>query len=136
MRKSRLRASIAGLAMALGLSGCTSGECPTIGYIHELTVELGGEAAGVAEVQLCADDICSRAEGADHAGPLGLVSVSGHDQNTWRFDLDKTHDALTVRTLASDGTVISDTLVTPEWVRVNGSVECGGRNEAIVEVEI
>lgn len=137
LRKSRVRmTAAAGLALTLGLSGCTSGVCPAIAYIHELTVELGGEAAGVADVQLCADDFCSPAEGAELAAPLGLVRASSHDEETWRFDLDRTHDALTVRTLAADGTVLSDNLVTPEWLRVNGSVECGGRNEAIVEVSV
>lgn len=137
MRKSRIcTASIAGLVLAMGLSGCTSGACPAIAYIHGLTVELGGEAADAAKVQLCTNEGCAPANDVDQTGSLGLVRVVGQDEDTWRFDLDRAPDALTVRTLAADGTVLSDTLVTPEWVRINGSAQCGGRNEAIVEVEV
>ena len=137
MRKSRIRtASIAGLVLAIGLSGCTSGVCPAIAYIHGLTVELGGETSAAAQVQLCTDEGCAPADDVDQTGSLALVRVVGHDENTWRFNVDRAPDALTVRTLAADGTVLSDTLVTPEWMRVNGSAQCGGRNEAIVEVEV
>lgn len=124
----------AGLAVVLGLSGCTSGVCPAIAYIHELTVELGGETAAAAEVQLCTLDGCAPADDVDQTVPLGFVRVESQDEDTWRFNLDTAPDALTVRVLASDGTVLSDTLVTPDWVRVNGSAQCGGTNEATVEV--
>jgi len=137
MRKSRIRlAKFAGLVLAIGLSGCSSEVCPAIAYIHGLTVELGGETPAAAQVQLCTDEGCAPADDVDQTGSQGLVRVVGHDENTWQFDLDRTFDALTVRTLAADGTVLSDTLVTPEWVRVNGSAQCGGRHEAIVEVEV
>lgn len=129
-------AAVAGLALIVSLSGCTAGVCPAIAYIHELTVELGGETAAVAQVQLCTDDGCAPADDVDQTGPLGLVRVISQDEDTWRFNLDTAPDALTVRTLASDGTVLSDTLVTPEWVRVNGSAQCGGTNEATVEVVV
>ena len=137
MRKLHTRTvGVAGLVLVSGLSGCTSGVCPAVAYIHGLTVELGGNSASAAQVQLCTEDVCAPTDDVDQSGPLGLVRVVGHDESTWRFELDRTLDALTIRTLAPDGTVLSETLVTPAWVRVNGSAECGGRNEAIVEAEV
>lgn len=43
-------------------------------------------------------------------------------------------EQVTVRALAADGTVVSDTEVTPEWVRVGGSEQCSGPGEATVTV--
>lgn len=45
-------------------------------------------------------------------------------------------EQVTVRTLASDGTALSNTKVTPEWVRVGGSEQCGGPGETTVTVTV
>lgn len=69
-------------------------------------------------------------------GPLGLISVTDYDGDTWTFSVDGLPETFTVRSLAADGTVLSDTEVTPEWVRVGGSAQCGGSGEATVTVTV
>ena len=123
----------------VGLTGCTPlpSACPAVGWSNALTVELEGDTSGVSEVQLCTDDGCAPAENIDPTGPLGQISVAGRTGDTWSFSTGMTNlDALTVRTIAADGAVISETEVTPEWVRVGGSEQCGGPGEATVTVQI
>lgn len=137
----RRRASIvtvAGLIAVLGLSGCVSipfGACPAIGWLNTLTVALDGDTAAVDQVQLCTEAGCAPASDVDMTGPLGLITVADHDGDTWTFSVDSLPDTFTVRTLAADGTALSDTEVTPEWVRVGGSAQCGGPHEATVTVQ-
>lgn len=69
-------------------------------------------------------------------GPLGLISVADHDGDNWTFSIDSLPDTFTVRTLAADGTVLSDTEVTPGWERVGGSAQCGGPGEATVAATV
>jgi len=126
---------VAGLVTAIGLTGCVPFACPAIGWINTLTVELNGDTDTVAQVQLCTDAGCAPADDVDMTGPLGLISVADHDGDTWTFSVDGLPDTFTVRTLAADGAVITDTEVTPEWVRVGGSPQCGGPREATVAAQ-
>lgn len=128
--------SVAGLVTAMGLTGCVPFACPAIGWTNTLTVQLDGHTAAVDQVQLCTDAGCAPADGVDTTGPHGLISVADHDGDTWTFSLDSLPDTFTVRTLATDGTVLSDTEVTPAWERVGGSAQCGGPGEATVAATV
>jgi len=130
-------ALVAGATFAL--TGCTSlpSACSAVGWSNSLTVELEGDTSGVSQVQLCTEDGCAPARDIDPSGPLGQISVARQAGGTWSFSTGMTNlDALTVRTIAADGAVISETEVTPEWVRVGGSEQCGGPGKATVRVEI
>ncbi len=126
------------LASAVGLAGCGGGvvsACPAVGYTHALIVTLDGDRAGsVADVQLCTDEGCEPNDDADPAHPGRLVVISSQHDDSWTFTLASRPQQLTVRTLGADGTVLADTDVTPRWVRVGGSAECGGPNRATVTV--
>lgn len=128
--------AVAGLVTAMGLTGCVPFACPAIGWTNTPTVELDGDTATVAQVQLCTDAGCAPADDVDMTGPLGLISVADRDGDTWTFSVDSLPDTFTVRTLAADGTVLSDTEVTPEWERVGGSAQCGGPGEATVAATV
>jgi hypothetical protein len=128
--------AVAGLVAAMGLTGCVPFACPAIGWMNTLTIELDGDAAAVDRVQLCTDDGCAPADDVSMTGPLGLISVTDHDGDTWTFSVDGLPAIFTVRTLAADGTVLSDTEVTPEWERVGGSAQCGGPGEATVAATV
>lgn len=127
--------AVAGLVTAIGLTGCVPFACPAIGWSNTLTVLLDGDASAVDRVQLCTDAGCAPAEDVDLSGPLGLIRVTEHDGDTWTFSVDGLPESFTVRSLAADGTVLSDMEVTPEWVRVGGSARCGGPGEATVTVQ-
>jgi plasmid stability protein len=139
MMSERRRAglvAVAGLVAAMWLTGCAPSACPAIGWSNTLTVQLDGDASAVDQVQLCTDDGCAPAEEFDPSGPLGQVTVEGSDGDSWTFSLGMTRpEQLTVRALAADGTVLSDTQVSPEWVRVGGSEQCGGPGKATVAVQ-
>lgn len=128
--------AVAGLVSVMGLTGCVPFACPAIGWSNTLTVQLDGDASAVDQVQLCTDAGCASDEDVDMTGPLGFVSVEAQDGDSWTFSVGMTRlERFTVRTLAGDGTVLSDTEVTPEWVRVGGSEQCGGPGEATVTVQ-
>lgn len=117
------------------LTGCTPLACPAIGWSNIVTVQLRGDTSSVAQVQLCVDGACGPAEDVDMTGPLGMVSLSDHEGGAWAFHVDMGFPSeFTVRSLAADGSVLSDSEVAPEWVRVGGSAHCGGPAEATVEI--
>lgn len=126
---------VAGLVSLTGLAGCAPFACPAIGWSNTLVAQLDGDTSAVAHVQLCTDDGCAPVEGGDPSGPLGSVQLEAQDAGSWTFSIGMDRpDQVTVRTLAADGTVLSDTEVAPAWVRVGGSEQCGGPGEATVTV--
>ena len=127
--------AVAGLVTVIGLTGCVPFACPAIGWSNTLTVQLDGDTTAVDQVQLCTEEGCAPASDADPSGSLGWITVEDTDGESWTFSLGMSRlEQVTVRTLAADGTVLSDTDVTPEWVRVGGSEQCGGPGEATVTV--
>jgi hypothetical protein len=141
MRQRPLSAVLLLTAIGLTAAGCASVPtpfaCPAIGWVNSLTVELGGETSGVGSVQLCTDDGCAPGDDVDPSGPLGLVTLDEHDGDVWSFSVGMTTpDHITVRVLAADGTVLSETAVEPEWVRVGGDARCGGPSEATVHLSL
>ncbi len=137
-RRRAVGAVAVGLVGSMGLAGCSGviSACPAIGYSHALTVTLDGEQVEtVARVQLCRDGRCEPAQGTDTTNPTPLVAMWHQDDDTRTFTLLSAPAQITVRTLADDGTVLADTDVTPQWVRVGGSARCGGPHEATVTVQ-
>lgn len=128
--------TVSGLVTLMGLTGCVPFACSAIGWSNTLAVQLDGDTSAVDQVQLCTDAGCAPAEDVDMTGPLGFVSVEDQAGDSWTFSVGMMRlERFTVRTLAGDGTVLSDTEVTPEWVRVGGSEQCGGPGEATVTVQ-
>lgn len=124
------------LVTMTGLTGCAPFACPAIGWSNTLTVQLVGDTSAVDQVQRCTDAGCAPAADVDPSGPLGWITVESNDGDSWTFSVGMTSmEQVTVRTLAADGTVLSDTEATPEWVRVGGSAQCGGPSEATVAVQ-
>ena len=126
--------AVAVLVTVMGLTGCVSFACPAIGWTNALTVQLDGDTSAVDQVQLCTDDGCAPVGDEDITGPLGLVTAEKKTDDAWTFAVDGLPDTFTVRTLAADGTMLSDTEVTPEWDRIGGSEQCGGPSEATITV--
>ncbi len=136
--KARRRAglvAVAGLVTVMGLTGCGSVACPAIGWSNTLVVQLAGDSSAVDQVQLCTDEGCAPADTTDSSGTLDWIMVEDNDGDSWTFSLGMSRlEQVTVRALAADGRVLSETEATPEWTRVGGSEQCGGPGEATVTV--
>ncbi len=128
---------VLGLVATLGVTGCTPFACPAIGWTNGLAVELEGDAAAVAGVQLCTDEGCAPTQEPDPAHPLGLITLIEQDGRSWVFSTDMySLDEVTVRLTEADGTVIGETAFAPDWERVGGSARCGGPSVATVTVRV
>lgn len=68
-------------------------------------------------------------------GQLGHVVVTDHDDDAWIFSVDGLPETFTVRSVAADGTVLSEAVVTPDWVRMGGNERCGEPGEDTVTVQ-
>ena len=131
--------------------------CPAIGWLNNVLVELEGDVSAVAEVQGCVDDVCSQVVRPPTTdvpveiitpAPGGTIDETGQkshpprellspymatplDEDSWVINLDMdTPEIVTVRALAADGTVLVEGEFTLDWVRVGGSEQCGGPEEA------
>jgi len=131
-----------GLAPA---TGCTVGACPAIGYVRTLTVNVEGNIAAVSDVKVCNETQCSEPEpSAASPGPLKTVVTElspepqptltyapfyshREDQDTWVFTVGYGDPAkVTVRALASNGTLLAEREQELIWTRVGGTEQCGG----------
>lgn len=131
-------AALSGIAL-LALTGCVGMPfaCPAIGWTNVLTVELVGDTSSIANVQLCTDDGCAPGKDIAADNPLQLVALTDRSGDTWTFATDMlTLEEVTVRTLASDGAILSEDTVRPDWERVGGSEQCGGPAQALVSIPV
>ena len=141
-----MTASCAGKAtMALGgialmiLTGCAPAPvaCPAIGWVNSLTVELTGQTSSVQRVQLCTQEGCAPGRDVDSSSLLSDIAVTDREGDTWTFETQMLSlEEVTIRALASDGSVVSEDSVRPNWKRVGGSEQCGGPSTALVTVTI
>ncbi|QCR20442.1 hypothetical protein C1N71_14150 [Agrococcus sp. SGAir0287] len=147
-------------AMALAATSTASCSaplaCPTVGYSSTLTVELAEPRDDIA-LELCVTEGCSpRARDdlpADEpivvcetldcvtATPTpdeparaddGIWMLEGDGVDGWSVTIMTGGEVVAYRLVASDGVVLDEGEVTPDWERVGGSEQCGGPREAEV----
>lgn len=141
MERRRL-AAVARVLLPMGaLAACAGGPgstsqvvCPAIGWTSSLAVEIEGDSSPVGQVQVCDEEGCWP---DPHAAPMGggLIDIKGAGSD-WSFTFAFAPDPIKVLVTSSTGTVLSETEVDPEWVRVGGSAECGGPHRAVVTVQV
>ena len=140
----RRRSALAGTAAAvtIALGGCSGGHawsqaCSAVGWINHVTVTVHGDSASVTSVEICDGVTCVRGPG-DTAGDLAdLWYYVDRDGSTWNFDLGmSTPDPVTVRAFGVDDALLTEVVISPEWVRVGGSEQCGGPHEGTVDLTI
>lgn len=155
MRKRRISLVAVGLLGAL-LAGCTPNACPAVAWDNTAAVTLVGPTSDVAEVQLCADGVCSERRGSESRTPepLQLSTMTAEDLATftptpesmpvslpplatrstagsWSFSFSMSApQAVTVRALSADGEVLAELDTDLDWDRVGGSAACGGPGRA------
>jgi hypothetical protein len=124
--------------------------CPAIGYVSTITVNVEGDIAGVDEVKVCTAEGCSEPEPVPAPpGPKKTIvpapipepepSLAAPtvipppfhsrrtDPDTWVFRVSSgLPERVTVRALASDDVVLAEQEYDLQWVRVDGSDQCGG----------
>lgn len=103
--------------------------CPAIGYSSVLEVTLDGDTSEVAVLQVRDGEQWQPPYPPDAEVPAIPTS---HDGDTWTFTLFYPPNPIALRALDDDGEVLERTEVDVGWVRVGGSVECGGPMEAEV----
>lgn len=147
--------ALSAAALTLVLSGCAGYACPAVGYIPTLIVEVHGASDKVAAVQLCNDSGCTPSfpagtlvsmptaipalpmTGSISNGPNQAPSVGvEHSGPSWRFSDFIGPQNFTVKLLAADGSVLASTDASPHWLRVGGTEQCGGPQEATVDITI
>ncbi|WP_150951562.1 hypothetical protein [Microbacterium testaceum] len=126
------RGAAVGLAAitALFLSSCSAfgSVCPAIGYSSTLTIETALPSHDLL-LSLCAGADCIPEEGAE--GPF----LSGDAEAGWTasfFSGDT--QVIGYRLTDATGTVLAQGHVEPEWVRVDGTAECGGNTRAALTI--
>ncbi|MFJ4158401.1 hypothetical protein [Microbacterium testaceum] len=126
------RGAAVGLAAitALLLSSCSalSPVCPAIGYSSTLTVETALPSPDLL-LSLCAGADCTPEEGVE--GPF----LSGDAETGWTasFFSGDTR-VIGYRLTDATGAMIAQGHVEPEWVRVDGTAECGGNTRATLTI--
>lgn len=141
----RRRSALAGTAAAvtIALGGCSGGQgyvveaCPAIGWINHVTVTVHGDPASVASLEICDGETCVSGPGDTAADLADLWYYVDRDGSTWNFDLGmSTPDPVTVRAFGADEALLVESTISPEWVRVGGSEQCGGPHEGTVDLTI
>lgn len=137
-RSRHAGASIVALTAAISLGACAAppiAACPAVGWHDTLTLVFVGDHSGIAAVEVCPEGTCISTLGDDLALTGGVLPTSGDASGgIWKFSVDMYHpEQLTVRQFDIDGAVITDTLISPEWERVDTDI-CGGPSNAEVMI--
>ncbi|MCC9068037.1 hypothetical protein [Arthrobacter cryoconiti] len=154
MVKFRFLSLFVTLLASLALEGCaTPVMCPAIGWINTIDVNLTGNVADIASLELCVDGVCAASSTVQQipveslrratlvptgpaSAPTGLTtvplnfSINRIDQRTWRASMSMAAPAtLTLRALSSAHNVLVEREIALEWRRMGGSEQCGGPSE-------
>lgn len=127
-RRTRLAAAIGAFALvpALGLTACSSADCDDVEWSDELTVQLTGDG-DIDVLELCFRGHCMSDDDLD-GSPLDDVQATDLGDGVWHFDMGMwTPDAVLVRGLAADSTVVNEYPIQPEWSEGEEAAPgCGG----------
>lgn len=124
------------------LTACSPGVvCPAIGYVSSAAITLAHPQPGLT-LEVCDGEGC--ALGADR-GPIGdtyaeegsLLEVTGSSQGGWQVTFGAGGDStIGYRLMDGAGSVVDEGYVSVDWIRVDGSAQCGGNREATVELPV
>jgi hypothetical protein len=133
-------------AVGLGLAACSPATvCTTIGYPSTARITLA-EPRDDVDLEVCAGEGCepgpspgdAAAEPVRSGAPAnedsGIYALRGDGSTGWTADFSGTEDEMGYRLLGADGAAIAEGGVRVEWVRVGGTEECGGPQEAEIEL--
>ena len=143
----RLASSIAAAAAILALPGCTSFPipfaCPAIGYSSAASIELSAPPAGLS-LELCSGEDCTPGpveepvEVGSTATPLstGIFGLEGDSVAGWTATLLDSSAAMGYRVSDAAGAIVQEGILHVDWVRIDGTEQCGGNRHADVVIEL
>ena len=126
------------------LTGCASSypfACTAIGYGSTAYVALGNARPGLA-IELCDGDGCIPGPvempveigATEEPADTGIFSLEGDSVTGWSAALLGGQPVLGYRLTDSTGAIVAEGYVDVDWVRVDGTEQCGGNREARVEI--
>lgn len=155
MERVRALSVAVALLAQFAASGCaSSGVCPAIAWSNTVDVNLNGNAAEVAVIELCVDGVCDSSSAVQQVPdePLRLSTpglqelqipsqvptvnpvmfpTSHVDDRDWRASFEMiAPETFTLRALSLSGDVLLERVFALHWRRAGGSEECGGPSEA------
>lgn len=147
MRARRGRAVIVALVCTSGvLTGCAGiiDACPAIGYSSAVTITLENPRPGLT-LEVCEGEGCTAGPPAEPrrvgeerpVDETSLTELVGSSANGWRatFILGG-EPVLGYRLVDGVGAVVGAGHVPIEWVRIDGSEQCGGNRHADLELPV
>lgn len=132
------------LSVAL-LTGCVPPffACTAVGYSSVAHIELLEARPGL-ELELCEGEHCVPGPvempvemGATESPiPTGVFELTGDSVNGWSASMNSGQPVLGYRLTDQDGTVVAEGLAEADWVRIDGTEQCGGNRAAEVQLPL
>ena len=143
----RLASSIVAAALILALTGCTSFPipfaCPAIGYSSAASIQLSAPTAGLS-LELCSGEDCTPGpveepvEVGSTATPLstGIFGLEGDSIAGWTATLLDSPALMGYRVSDAAGAIVQESILDLDWVRIDGTEQCGGNRHADVVIDV
>ena len=125
----------------LALAGCTGlpslFACPAIGYSSIASIRLSEPAVGL-RLALCSGSNCTPGpvekpvEVGSTATPLptGIFQLDGNSETGWTATLLDAPTQMGFRISDGSGATVKEGSLDVDWIRVDGTEQCGGNQEA------
>ncbi len=130
------------LSIAL-LTGCVPPlvTCSAVGYGSIVRVQLVEPRPGL-ELELCEGVGCAPGPverpvelgATESAVPTGVFQLSGDSLTGWSASMNSGEPVLGYRLTDDEGNVLSEGITELDWVRIDGTEQCGGNRVAEVQL--
>lgn len=122
---------------SVALTGCgaTVEACPAIGYGSTATITLKTPQPGLT-LEVCDGESCSPALPST-PGQTSLSDLNGSSAEGWTAHFILGGKAMMgYRLTDASSSIIDEGYVPVDWVRIDGTEQCGGNQEASVELPV
>ncbi|KAB1659918.1 hypothetical protein F8O07_10070 [Pseudoclavibacter sp. CFCC 13796] len=94
--------------------------------MQTLTVHVEDEAGAVQKVRVCGGGNCPDDATLDVDPNIVSAEKSSDEVAVWTATLSYPEEPLLVQLIGSDGSVLEERLVSPDWRLTGGNERCGG----------
>ena len=125
------------------LTGCVPPffACTAIGYSSVAQIELLEPRPGL-ELALCEGEDCTpgpvempiEVGSTESPIPTGVFELTGDSSNGWFAALNSGQPVVGYRLTGEDGSVVTEGSIEADWVRVDGTEQCGGNRVAEIQL--
>jgi hypothetical protein len=127
------------------LTGCVPPffACTAIGYGSVARIELLEPRPGL-ELALCEGENCTpgpvempiEVGATETPTPTGVFELTGDSVSGWSASLNSGHAVLGYRLTGEDGAVVAEGVTEADWVRIDGTEQCGGNRLAEIQLSL